>query len=50
MSQMLPLGGSKWIDETPRSNENFIKSYNDDTDEGYFLEIDIQFRMKIEKL
>ena len=66
MSQMLLLGGSKWIDETPQSNENFIKSYNDDTDEGYFLEIDVQYpknlpnlhndlhflpeRMKIEKL
>ena len=50
MSQILPLGGSKWIDETSQSNENFIKSYNDATDEGYFLEIDVQYPKNLPNL
>ena len=62
MSQRLLLCGFKWTGETCLINENFIKSYNDDNDEGYFLEVDVQYlenvcnlhndlleRMKIEK-
>ena len=50
MSQILPLGGSKWIDETSQSNENCIKNYNDATDEGYFLEIDVQYPKNLPNL
>ena len=37
LSRRLPLGGFKWIDETFQLNEDFIKSCDDDSDEGYFL-------------
>ena len=47
MSQMLPLGCSKQIDETSRFNENFIKNYNDDSDEGYFLEYFLVVQKKL---
>ena len=66
LSQKLLLGGFKWVKETSQFNKNFIKSYNDDGDEGCFLEIDVQYsetthslhndlyflleRMKIEKI
>ena len=41
MSQKLPLDGFKWVEETSRFNEGFIKSYNDNSDEGFFLEVDV---------
>ena len=50
MSQRLPLGGFKWVDETSQFNEDFIKSYYDDCDEGYFLEIDFQYPEKLHNL
>ena len=27
-------------------NEDFIKNYNDENDEGYFLEVDVQYLEK----
>ena len=41
MSQKLPLDGFKWVEEKYQFNEDFIKSYNDDSDEGFFLEVDV---------
>ena len=41
MSHKLPLGNFKWVEETSEFNEDFIKSYNDENNEGYFLEIDV---------
>ena len=43
MSQKLPLGGLNWIEENSQFNEDFVESYNDDSDEGYFLEVDVQY-------
>ena len=31
-------------------NENFIKNYNEDSDIGYFLEIDVQYPGKLHDL
>ena len=39
MSQKLPINDFKWVEDISRFNANFIKSFNDDSDEGYFLEI-----------
>ena len=39
----LPLGGFKWVEETSQFSEDFIQSYNDDRDEGNFLETDLQY-------
>ena len=43
MSLVLLLGGFKWVEETSHFNKDFIKSYNDDSDEGIKIE-------KVEKL
>ena len=43
VSQKLPLGGFKWVEQTPQCIKNLIKGYNDDRDEGYYLEIDVQY-------
>ena len=39
MSQKLSVNDFKWVEETCQFNEDFIKSYNDDSDEGIFLKL-----------
>ena len=33
----------EWMKDTSQFNEDFIKNYNEERDEGYFLEIDVQY-------
>ena len=42
-SQKFPVNNFKWIEETSKFNDDFIKSYNGESDEGYFLEVDVQY-------
>ena len=41
-SQKLPINKFEWIEETFQFNEDFIKNYNEESDEGYFLEVNVQ--------
>ena len=43
MSQKLPVNGFKWVKILSRFNERFIKNYNENSDIGYFLEVDIDY-------
>ena len=43
MSQKLPVNNFEWIKDTSQFNEDFIKNYNEESDEGYFLEVDVQY-------
>ena len=43
MSQRLPINGFKWVKNLSKFNENFIKKYDENSDEGYFLEVDIKY-------
>ena len=43
MSKKLPINGFKWENDLSRFNESFIKNYNEDSDVGYFLEVDIEY-------
>ena len=45
MSQKLPLNGFKWIEKSrlSRFNDKFINTYNENSDKGYFLEVDIDY-------
>ena len=42
MSQKLPVNGLKWVKNLSKFHERFIKSYNENSDRGYFLEIDVE--------
>ena len=42
MSKKLPVNDFKWVGDIFEFNEHFIKSYNDESDEESFLEIDFQ--------
>ena len=50
MSQKLPVNGFKWVEDISEFNEDFVKSFNDESDEGHFLEVDIQYPEKIHNL
>ena len=44
MSQKLPVNGFMWYNSYLSDfTEDFIKNYNEDSDEGYFLEVDIEY-------
>ena len=45
-----PVNNFEWIKNTSRFNEDFIKNYNEESDEGYFLEVDVQYLVKLHKL
>ena len=50
MSQKLPVNVFKWVKETSQFNERFIESYNVDSHDGYFLEVDVQYSEKLHEL
>ena len=43
MSQKLPVSGFKWVKNISRFNEIFIRNYDENSDKGYFLELDIDY-------
>ena len=47
MSQKLPVNGFKWVKKLSRFNEIFIRNYDQNSDKGYFLEVDVDFPKKL---
>ena len=47
MLQKLPVNNFEWIKDTCQLNENFIKSNNKESNEGYCLKVDVQQFEKI---
>ena len=43
MSQKLPVNGFMWYNYLEEFTEESIKNYNEDSDVGYFLEVDIEY-------
>ena len=39
-----------WIKDTCQLKKDFIKNYNEESDEGYFLEVDVQYLEKLHEL
>ena len=66
MSQTLPVNNFNWVEDICEFDESFVNNCNEESDERYFLEVDIQYpenlhtlhkdlhflpeRMKIEKV
>ena len=46
MPQKLSVGGFKWIEHTSQFSKDFIENYTEDSDEGYFFEVDVQYTEK----
>ena len=50
MPQKLPVKNFEWIKNTSQFNEDFITNYNEESDEGYFLEADVQYPENLNNL
>ena len=50
MSKKLPANDFKWAEETLQFNKDFIKSYKNDSDEGYIFEVDVQYPENLHSL
>ena len=42
MLQKFPVNNFEWIKNNSQFNEDFIKNLNEESDEEYFLDVDIQ--------
>ena len=50
MSQKRPVNGFEWAENISEFYESFMKNYNKENDEGYFLEVDVQYPEKLHDL
>ena len=50
MFQKLPINGFKWVKNTSQIDEEFIKNYDEDSDKGYILEVDVKYPRKLHDL
>ena len=47
MSHKLLANNFEWIKDTYQFNEDFIKDYNEEGDERFFLKVDVQYLQKL---
>ena len=50
MLQELPVNNFSCLKDSFQFNEDFIKNYNEESDEGYFIEVDVQYPEKLHEL
>ena len=50
MLQKFPVNFFERINDTPQFNKDFIKNYNEESDKGYFLEVDVQYTKRLHEL
>ena len=43
MSQKLPVNGFKWVRNLSKFNERFIKNCDENSNRGYFIEVDVEY-------
>ena len=47
MSQKLPVNGFKWVNDVSEISEEFTKTYDENNDKGYILEVDVKYPRKL---
>ena len=50
MSQKLLVDGFKWKENISKFNEDFIKNYDEDSNKGYILEVDVEYPKNVHDL
>ena len=43
ISQKLPVNDFEWVKKLSKSDERFIKNYYEESNKGYFLEVDVEY-------
>ena len=47
MPQKLSVNDFKWEENINKFKEDFIKNYDEDSNKGYFLEVDVEYPTKL---
>ena len=47
MCKTLPIGNLRWTDNLLRYTESFIKNYDENSDVGCFLQVDIEYSKQL---
>ena len=47
MYQKLPVNGFEWVEDLSQVKEDFMKNYDENSDKGYFLEVDVEYPKKL---
>ena len=47
MSQKFPVNNFEWIKDDSQFNEDFIENCSEESNERYFLEVDVQYHQKL---
>ena len=50
MSQKRPVNSFKWVEYLLKINESFIKICDEKSDEGYILEVDVEYPKDLSNL
>ena len=50
VSKKLPVNNFEWMTDKSKFNKDFIKNYDENSDKGYILEVDINYLKKLSKL
>ena len=47
MSQKLPVNGFKWVKNLSKFNEILVRNFDENSDKGYFVEVDVDYPKKL---
>ena len=50
MSEPLPVDGFEWMEDLSKIDEDFIKNYDENSDKGYILEVDVEYPKNLHDL
>ena len=50
MSQKILVNIFEWIEYSSQFNKDFVKNYNEESDEGHFTEVDVQYSERLLEL
>ena len=50
MLRKLTVDNFGWVEDTSQFNEDFIKNYTEESDEGYFFEVNVQYPENVHTL
>ena len=50
MLQKLPVNNFEWIEDASHFNKDFTKNYNEESNKGYFFEVDVHYPEKLHDL
>ena len=50
MSEPLPVNGFEWLEDLSKTDEDFIKNYDENSDKRYILEVDAEYPKNVHDL